>query len=210
MAVHYARTLNDLIAALDDGAREITITAAIVCPHDIVLPENVSVKGEGEGASLLFSEGGLGLTRDNSVRSLRLLGTARSRVIYLRAGAEHFGTIRLEDLTRVRYLGSERLQLEDDVLLGLAHPLCNVAHSKFCCRHSISLGCNRCRARSVVRTYMTATRRALRPVLRLRPAARLPRTLRARRRRRTRRPRTPRPLRTAALLRLLRVCARAR
>jgi hypothetical protein len=105
MAVHYARTLNDLIAALDDGAREITITAAIVCPHDIVLPENVSVKGEGEGASLLFSEGGLGLTRDNSVRSLRLLGTARSRVIYLRAGAEHFGTIRLEDLTVVGQIG---------------------------------------------------------------------------------------------------------
>lgn len=106
MSTRNVRTLNELIAALDERAVQITITAAIVSPHDIVLPEDVSLTGEGEGVSLLFSEGaGLGLTRNNSVHSLRLLGPAKSRAIYLRAGAEDFGTITLEDLTVVGQIG---------------------------------------------------------------------------------------------------------
>jgi hypothetical protein len=100
------RTLNELIAALDGRIGQITITAAIVSPHDIVLPDGVSLSGEGEGASLLFSEGGgLGLTRNNSVQSLRLLAAAKSRAIYLQAGAENFGTITLEDLTVTGQIG---------------------------------------------------------------------------------------------------------
>jgi hypothetical protein len=100
------RTLNELIAALDDRAGEIAITAAIVSPHDIILSEGVSLKGEGEGASLLFSEsGGLGLTRDNHVQSLRIMTNPKSRAIYLRAGAEDFGTIGLEDLTVTGQVG---------------------------------------------------------------------------------------------------------
>ena len=106
MPTRSVRTLNELIAALDDRDGEIAITAAIVSPHDIVLPESVSLTGRGEGASLLFSEGaGLGLTRDNHVQSLRLMTAPGSRAIYLRAGTEDFGTIRLEDLTVTGQVG---------------------------------------------------------------------------------------------------------
>ena len=100
MPTRNVRTLNQLVAALDERARDIAITAAIVSPHDIILSEGVSLKGEGEGASLLFSEsGGLGVTRDNHVQSLRIITNPKSRAIYLRAGAEDFGTLGLEDLT---------------------------------------------------------------------------------------------------------------
>jgi len=51
------------------------------------------------------------------------------------AGNERLNDLWLEDLTCVSDLSAERLQLEDDVLLGLAHLLCDVAHSNFCCRH---------------------------------------------------------------------------
>jgi len=106
MAVRDVRTLNELIAALDERARQIAITAAIISPHDIILSEGVTLKGEGEGASLLFSEGGgLGLTRDNHVQSLRLMTNPKSRAIYLRAGAEDFGILRLEDLTVTGQVG---------------------------------------------------------------------------------------------------------
>lgn len=106
MSTRSVRTLNELIVALGERIDQISITAAIVSPHDIVLPEGASLRGEGEGASLLFSEGGgIGLTRNNSVRSLRLLAAAKSRAIYLRAGTEDFGTIRLEDLTVVGQVG---------------------------------------------------------------------------------------------------------
>ena len=106
MAIRNVRTLNELIAALDERASEIAITAAIVSPSDIVLSEGVSLRGEGEGASLLFSEGGgLGLTRDNHVQSLRLMTNPKSRAIYLRAGAEDFGTVWLEDLTVTGQVG---------------------------------------------------------------------------------------------------------
>lgn len=106
MAIRNVRTLNELMIALDERASQIAITAAIVSPHDIQLSEGVSVKGEGEGASLLFSEGGgLGLTRDNHVQSLRLMTNPKSRAIYLRTGAEDFGTIRLEDLTVTGQVG---------------------------------------------------------------------------------------------------------
>lgn len=106
MSIRKVQTLNQLIAALDERAGEIAITAAIVSPHDIVLPEGASLRGEGAGASLLFSEGGgLGLTRNNSVRSLRLLASPTSRALYLRAGTEDFGTINLEDLTVTGQIG---------------------------------------------------------------------------------------------------------
>jgi hypothetical protein len=106
MAIRKVRTLNQLIAALDERTTRIVITAAIVAPHDIVLLEGVSLKGEGEGASLLFSAGGgLGLTRDNHVQSLRLMTDPTSRAIYLRAGAEDFGILRLEDLTVTGQVG---------------------------------------------------------------------------------------------------------
>src|SRR5436190_1921694 len=58
----------------------------------------------------------------------------------LLAGNQRLDHFRLEDLIRVRYFGAKRLQLEDEVLLGLSHPLRYVAHSKLWCRHSISLG----------------------------------------------------------------------
>ena len=51
------------------------------------------------------------------------------------AGDERLNDLRLQSLIRVRDLGAERLQLEDDVLLGLSHLLRDVAHSEFCCRH---------------------------------------------------------------------------
>jgi len=51
------------------------------------------------------------------------------------AGDERLNDLRLQRLIRVADLGTERLQLEDDVLLGLPHLLCDVAHFELCCRH---------------------------------------------------------------------------
>src|SRR5205085_3560000 len=63
---------------------------------------------------------------------------ARARRQFL-ACDQRLDHVGLENLTRVVNVRAERLQLEDEVLLGLAHPLCNITHSKLWCRHSISL-----------------------------------------------------------------------
>src|SRR4029077_9233595 len=57
----------------------------------------------------------------------------------LLSGDECLDHFRLEDLSRISHVGAKRLQLEHDVLLGLAHPFCNVDDSNFRCRHSVSL-----------------------------------------------------------------------
>lgn len=101
-----AKTLADLLAALDCKASSIAITGSICCPHDLVLPEGTAINGIGAEAGLHFAEGGgLGLTRDNTVRSLRLITAPRARAVFLRAGTPDLGTMTLEDLIVVGQVG---------------------------------------------------------------------------------------------------------
>lgn len=101
-----AATLSELLESIDRKASSISVTGSISCPHDLLLPQGTDIAGDGPDAGIYFTgSGGLGLTRDNSVRSLRLVTEPSSRAVFLRAGTPDLGTIALEDLTVVGQVG---------------------------------------------------------------------------------------------------------
>jgi hypothetical protein len=101
-----AQTLRQLHDAIDSGALTIRVTGSISCPHDLLLPPGAEIIGDGPDAGIYFTEsGGIGLTKDNSVRTLRIVTAASARSIFLRAGTPDLGTITLEDLTVVGQIG---------------------------------------------------------------------------------------------------------
>jgi len=106
MSVTSAATLRQLLEAIDGTASSIRITGSISCPHDLLLPPGAEIVGEGPEAGIYFTEGGgIGLTKDNSVRTLRLVTAPHSRSIFLRASTPDFGTMTFEDLTVVGQIG---------------------------------------------------------------------------------------------------------
>jgi hypothetical protein len=106
MSTASAATLRQLLEAIDGTASSIMVTGSIACPHDLLLPPGAEIVGEGPDAGIYFTEsGGIGLTKDNSVRSLRLVTAPNARSIFLRASTPDLGTIRLHDLTTVGQIG---------------------------------------------------------------------------------------------------------
>jgi hypothetical protein len=106
MASASAARLPELLGAIEANASCIRVTGSISCPHDLLLPQGCDIVGDGPDAGIYFTEsGGLGLTRDNSVRSLRLVTAPDARSVFLRAGTPDVGTITLEDLTVVGQIG---------------------------------------------------------------------------------------------------------
>ena len=97
------RTLNELIAALSSQPpRILSIEASIVSPHSIFLPRGFGLAGtkgpDGRTSVLSFSEGGLGLTGDNSVRDLLIVSAPNVRAIFIVAGHEAMGVLELRNL----------------------------------------------------------------------------------------------------------------
>ena len=91
-------TLNELMAALDAGERDIQVTTTVVSPHAISLPAGTRLSGGGHSVVLSFASGGLCLGPDTTVEGLTVVAPAADRAIQLLAGYRDLGTIVLRDL----------------------------------------------------------------------------------------------------------------
>ncbi|MEO7317029.1 MAG: hypothetical protein ABIW47_17690, partial [Ginsengibacter sp.] len=66
------KTFNDLVAAIQNGQKDITITRSILCNYPIILPEGVNLKGQAQENDelplLSFQHSdGIGVSANNSV-----------------------------------------------------------------------------------------------------------------------------------------------
>lgn len=104
------RTLNELISALSSSPPGVVvIEASIVSPHPILMPRGSELVGvaaaDGQTSVLGFSEGGLGLSGNNSVRDLVIVAAPDTRAIFAVAGHEDMGELELRNLTVTGQVG---------------------------------------------------------------------------------------------------------
>ena len=95
------KTLNELINALSNASTKLVkLTSTIVSPHDLFVPEGISLQGgESSPATLSFSQGGgLGLFGNNTISNLSVITTPSARAIFLVAGQKQYGKIELTNL----------------------------------------------------------------------------------------------------------------
>lgn len=96
-------TFNDLVSALQNGQKEITITRSILCNYNILLPEGVSLTGKpqenGELPLLSFQHSdGIGVSANNSVKNLNIDAPANHKAIFNTMVKQDLGTFTFENL----------------------------------------------------------------------------------------------------------------
>lgn len=96
-------TFNDLVSALQNGQKEITITRSILCNYNILLPEGVSLTGKpqenGELPLLSFQHSdGVGVSANNSVKNLNIDAPANHKAIFNTMVKQDLGTFTFENL----------------------------------------------------------------------------------------------------------------
>lgn len=97
-------TYNDLAIALQSDRKDIVISRNITSNHTLILPEGVSLRGvpqeNGELPMLLFANcDGIGLTRNNTIKDLKVNTPTTSRAIFTTYSKEDLGTFHLENLS---------------------------------------------------------------------------------------------------------------
>lgn len=96
-------TFNDLVSALQNGQKEITITRSILCNYNILLLEGVSLTGKpqenGELPLLSFQHSdGIGVSANNSVKNLNIDAPANHKAIFNTMVKQDLGTFTFENL----------------------------------------------------------------------------------------------------------------
>ena len=96
-------TFNDLVSAIQNGEKEITITRSILCNYSILLPEGVNLNGKpqenGELPLLSFQHSdGIGVSANNSVKNLNIDTPANHKAIFNTTVKQDLGTFTFENL----------------------------------------------------------------------------------------------------------------
>lgn len=96
-------TFNDLVSAIQNGQKEITITRSILCNYSLLLPEGVILKGKSqendEFPLLSFQHSdGIGVSADNSVKNLNIDAPANHKAIFNTIAKKDLGTFTFENL----------------------------------------------------------------------------------------------------------------
>ncbi len=96
-------TFNDLVSAIQNGQKEITITRSILCNYSMLLPEGVSLNGKpqenGELPLLSFQHSdGIGVSANNSVKNLNIDAPANHKAIFNTTVRQDLGTFTFENL----------------------------------------------------------------------------------------------------------------
>ena len=97
------KTFNDLIAAIQNGQKEIIITRSILCNYPLLLPEGITLNGQaqenGELPLLSFQySDGIGVSANNSVKNLNIDTPANHKAIFNTTVKTDLGTFSLENL----------------------------------------------------------------------------------------------------------------
>ena len=96
-------TFNDLVSAIQNGQKDITITRSILCNYPILLPEGVNLNGQAQenGELPLFSfqhSDGIGVSANNSVRNLNIDTPVNHKAIFNTIVKPDLGTLAFENL----------------------------------------------------------------------------------------------------------------
>lgn len=97
------KTFNDLIAAINDGKKEIVITRSILCNYPLLLPEGVTIIGKaqenGELPLLSFQHSdGIGVSANNSIKNLNIDTPVNHKAILNTTVKSDLGTFSFENL----------------------------------------------------------------------------------------------------------------
>lgn len=96
-------TFNDLVSAIQNGEKEITITRSILCNFSILLPEGVNLNGkpqeDGELPLLSFQHSdGIGVSVNNTVKNLNIDTPVNHKAIFNTTVKHDLGTFTFENL----------------------------------------------------------------------------------------------------------------
>ena len=94
-------TADELVRAVRDGDRTVTVGGRITGVPALRLEPGVELAGAGPDAAIEFDAEGLILTRDNTVRSLRLVTAPERAAVGNDTGTDGLGTLRLTGLATV-------------------------------------------------------------------------------------------------------------
>lgn len=97
------KTFNDLIAALQNGQKDLTITRSILCNYPVLLPEGINLNGQvqenGELPLLSFQHSdGIGVSAHNSVKNLNIDTPVNHKAIFNTTVKADLGTFTFENL----------------------------------------------------------------------------------------------------------------
>ncbi len=97
------KTFNDLVAAIQNGQKDITITRSILCNYPIILPEGVNLKGqvqENDELPLLSFQhsDGIGVSANNSVKNINIDSPAHHKAIFNTLVKPDLGTFTFKNL----------------------------------------------------------------------------------------------------------------
>lgn len=96
-------TFNDLVSAIQNGQKEITITRSILCNYSIFLPEGVNLSGKpqenGQLPLLSFQHSdGIGVSANNAVKNLNIDAPVNHKAIFNTAVQQDLGIFTFENL----------------------------------------------------------------------------------------------------------------
>ncbi len=94
---------NNLVAAIQNGQKEITIARSILCNYSIFLPEGVNLNGKpqenGELPLLSFQHSdGIGISANNTVKNLNIDAPVNHKAIFNTTVQQDLGSFTLENL----------------------------------------------------------------------------------------------------------------
>jgi hypothetical protein len=97
------QNFTELIVALDNRAKVITVERSMLCNHSFILPAGTTLKGKqqenGELPLLSFDQGeGIGVTASNTVADLNIQAPADKRAIFCAATGDNLGHFQFTNL----------------------------------------------------------------------------------------------------------------
>lgn len=97
------KNFNDLVAAIQNGQKEIIITRSILCNYPVILPEGVNLNGQvqenGELPLLSFQHSdGIGVSANNSVKNINIDTPVNHKAIFNTIVKPDLGTFTFENL----------------------------------------------------------------------------------------------------------------
>jgi hypothetical protein len=97
------KTFNNLVAAIQNGEKTITITRSILCNYPILLPEGVNISGQAQENNelplLSFQHSdGIGVSANNSIKNLNIDTPTNHKAIFNTTVKSDLGTFLFQDL----------------------------------------------------------------------------------------------------------------
>ena len=96
-------TFNDLVSAIQNGQKDITITRSILCNYPILLPEGVNLNGQaqenGELPLLSFQHSdGIGVSANNLIKNINIDTPVNHKAIFNTTVKADLGTFNFQNL----------------------------------------------------------------------------------------------------------------